>query len=148
MWRNPVDAQHCAHGKVKTQLFVYLAPHTVGGRLIGLGHPARKIPAGLVPRLDEQDTPGLIADERVGTDPLAGLLGVAFRKVRLPRFGVPLVKRQITAHAKRLHPKRRAAAARPGYAEMGSGAPGKPPLGYSPGTAGANPPNREDAAPP
>src|SRR6266568_9370250 len=95
---DPVDAQQPPGLEVEVQLLLDLAACGGCGWFVGLAHPAGQVPVGLVPGIDEQDAALLVTDEHVGADPLAGLGGVAFGQVRLPRIGVTLVKRHIAGH--------------------------------------------------
>src|SRR5712692_10227549 len=95
---DPVDAEQPPGPEIEVQLLHDLAACGGCGWLVGLAHPARQVPVGLVPGIDEQNAALLITDEHVGADPLAGLGGVAFGQVRLPRIGVTLVKRHIAGH--------------------------------------------------
>jgi hypothetical protein len=49
--------------------------------------------SGFVGGVDQEDAVLVVADEDVGADAFAGLLGVAFGQVPLPCLGVALVER-------------------------------------------------------
>jgi hypothetical protein len=95
MWRNPVNGQKSAAGIRDAQLLPYLAYRGVQGRFVGFGHAAGQVPVGLVVRVNEQNPALLIAEDDVGTDPLARLSAVTLGKLSPPGIGIALVERYV-----------------------------------------------------
>src|SRR6266487_248043 len=83
---HPVHNKHTADRQLQPEFLSHLTPYRLPGRLVGFGHPAGQIPIRLVEGINKEQPSRRIPQDDISADPLASLLGVAFRQV-LPGRG-------------------------------------------------------------